>query len=111
MLPAYEEASRIGPALDELFGYLYRGGPARRYGRSAEELGRWDVLVVDDGSTDDTVAVVEARPEAQAGSDGSDAHVAVKWMVSNSCVFVGTLLRTLTLRGSPQVLVLGAISI
>ena len=29
VLPAYNEAERIGPALDELFGYLRRGGPAR----------------------------------------------------------------------------------
>jgi hypothetical protein len=35
VLPAYNEASRIGPALDELFGYLSRSGPAREGGRSA----------------------------------------------------------------------------
>jgi dolichyl-phosphate beta-glucosyltransferase len=71
VLPAYNEADRIEPALDELFGYLRRGGPAREGGRSAAELGRWDVLVVDDGSTDETVRKVEARPEAQVGADGS----------------------------------------
>jgi glycosyltransferase involved in cell wall biosynthesis len=65
VLPAYNEANRIGPALDELFGYLRRGGPAREGGASAEELGRWDVLVVDDGSSDQTAALVEARSEAQ----------------------------------------------
>ena len=36
VLPAYNEAERIGPALDELFGYLRRGGPARQGGRSAD---------------------------------------------------------------------------
>jgi dolichyl-phosphate beta-glucosyltransferase len=64
VLPAYEEAQRIGPALDELFGYLRRSGPAREGGRSADELGRWDVLVVDDGSTDVTAAIVEGHREA-----------------------------------------------
>jgi dolichyl-phosphate beta-glucosyltransferase len=64
VLPAYNEAARIGPALDELFGYLQRGGPAREGGISASELGAWSVLVVDDGSTDDTAALVLARREA-----------------------------------------------
>jgi dolichyl-phosphate beta-glucosyltransferase len=70
VVPAYNEAARIGPALDELFGWLQRGGPARSRGRSSDEIGPWDVLVVDDGSEDDTVDIVEARPEAQAGPDG-----------------------------------------
>lgn len=64
VLPAYNEAARIGPALDELFGYLERRGPAREGGRSASELGPWEVVVVDDGSTDDTAAIVTRRPEA-----------------------------------------------
>jgi dolichyl-phosphate beta-glucosyltransferase len=71
VLPAYNEAARLGPALDELFGYLRRVGPPREGGRSATELGAWDVLVVDDGSTDSTAALVEARPEAQPGLDGA----------------------------------------
>jgi dolichyl-phosphate beta-glucosyltransferase len=71
VLPAYNEAERIGPALDELFGWLHRGGPAREGGRSSDDLGSWDVLVVDDGSTDATVRLVESRPEAQPGLDGS----------------------------------------
>lgn len=64
VLPAYDEASRIGPALEELFGYLRRRGPAREGGGSADDLGRWDVLVVDDGSNDATADIVAARPEA-----------------------------------------------
>jgi dolichyl-phosphate beta-glucosyltransferase len=71
VLPAYNEAARIGSALDELFGYLHRGGPARAGGRSSDELGAWDVLVVDDGSTDDTAAIVEGRPEAAPKADGT----------------------------------------
>jgi dolichyl-phosphate beta-glucosyltransferase len=77
VVPAYNEAERIGPALDELFGWLRRGGPARNRGRSSDELGAWDVLVVDDGSEDDTVDVVESRPEAQPGVDGSSPELRV----------------------------------
>jgi dolichyl-phosphate beta-glucosyltransferase len=65
VLPAYNEARRIEPALDELFGYLRRRGPARAGGASADELGPWDVLVVDDGSSDATAALVESRIEAR----------------------------------------------
>jgi glycosyltransferase involved in cell wall biosynthesis len=71
VLPAYNEARRIGPALDELFGYLRRTGPAREGGRAPDELGPCTVLLVDDGSDDETAAIVEARPEAQPGSDGT----------------------------------------
>ena len=73
VLPAYNESERIGPALDELFGYLRRRGPLARdgapgAGRLPERI---DVLVVDDGSSDDTAALVQARPEAQPGPKGS----------------------------------------
>jgi dolichyl-phosphate beta-glucosyltransferase len=71
VLPAYNEAQRITSALDELFGYLERAGPAREGGRSAADLGPWQVLVVDDGSDDRTAALVEARPEAAPTGDGS----------------------------------------
>src|SRR5688500_7566294 len=65
VLPAFNEAERIGSALDELFGYLHRAGPAREGGRPASEMGDVEVLVVDDGSSDATAAIVEARPEAK----------------------------------------------
>jgi dolichyl-phosphate beta-glucosyltransferase len=55
VLPAYNEAARIGPALDELFAYLRSPG----LGLPASI----DVLVVDDGSTDSTADLVRARPE------------------------------------------------
>ena len=61
VLPAYNEAERIGPALHELFGYL-RSGPNDR--SPAGLPTQIDVLVVDDGSTDGTVELVLARPEA-----------------------------------------------
>ncbi len=77
VLPAYNESARIGPALDELFGWLRRGGPARSRGRSSSEIGAWDVLVVDDGSDDDTVAIVGSRPEARPGPDGSPPLLSV----------------------------------
>jgi dolichyl-phosphate beta-glucosyltransferase len=66
VLPAYNESARIGSALDELFGYLTRGGKAREGGRPASDMGPVEVLVVDDGSSDDTAAIVAARPEARA---------------------------------------------
>ena len=66
VLPAYNEAERIGPALDELFGYLHRRGERARDGApGAGPLpDQIEVLVVDDGSTDETTTIVEARPEA-----------------------------------------------
>lgn len=68
VLPAYNEASRIGPALDELFGYLRRGGPAPAGGLGSVELGEVEVIVVDDGSSDDTAALVEIRAESDAAA-------------------------------------------
>jgi dolichyl-phosphate beta-glucosyltransferase len=69
VLPAYNEEARLGPALDELFGYLGRRGSDARDGRpgSAELPASVTVLVVDDGSTDGTGAVVRSRPETADG--------------------------------------------
>ena len=66
VLPAFNEADRIGPALDELFGYLHRRGELARDGSLGAAMlpEAIEVLVVDDGSTDATVEIVEARPEA-----------------------------------------------
>lgn len=79
VLPAYNEADRIGPALDELFGYLHRRGPEARDGApgSAGLPERIDVLVVDDGSEDGTADVVRARPEAVPPLDGSEPELRV----------------------------------
>ncbi len=77
VLPAYNEEARISPALDELFGYLRRrGGPPREGNPGSSNLpDDIHVLVVDDGSSDATAALVRARPEAapgvhEAGTDG-----------------------------------------
>ncbi|MGA2512210.1 MAG: dolichyl-phosphate beta-glucosyltransferase [Candidatus Limnocylindrales bacterium] len=64
VLPAYNEEARLGPALDELFAHLC----------SAPEgvlPATVNVLVVDDGSTDGTAALVKARPEFAV--DGTDS--------------------------------------
>jgi dolichyl-phosphate beta-glucosyltransferase len=69
VLPAFNESARIGSALDELFSYLTRDGTAREGGRAASDMGPVEVLVVDDGSSDDTAAIVAGRPEASAGTE------------------------------------------
>jgi dolichyl-phosphate beta-glucosyltransferase len=66
VLPAYNEEARLGPALDELFGYLRRHDERGRDGApgAAQLPDDVRVLVVDDGSADATAALVRARPEA-----------------------------------------------
>ena len=77
VLPAFDEAERIDPALDELFGYLRRRGERARDGApgAAELPSSIEIVVVDDGSTDDTAARVERRPEATGAIDGVTLRV------------------------------------
>jgi glycosyltransferase involved in cell wall biosynthesis len=74
VLPAFNEAERIGPALDELFAYL-----DATLGASPGDgiPPRIDVLVVDDGSADGTGDIVRARPEANRPRDGDLASLAI----------------------------------
>lgn len=51
VIPAYNEARRLGPTLDRVTGYLRERGI------------RHEVLVVDDGSTDGTASLVEVHAE------------------------------------------------
>jgi dolichyl-phosphate beta-glucosyltransferase len=68
VLPAYNEDARLGEALDELFGYLRRRAPTGREGAPGAAVlpSRVDVLVVDDGSSDGTAALVRRRAEFEA---------------------------------------------
>jgi dolichyl-phosphate beta-glucosyltransferase len=77
VLPAYNEAERIGPALDELFGYLRRRDDRARDGApGADRLpAEIEIVVVDDGSSDDTVRIVEERPEARDPLNGISLRV------------------------------------
>jgi len=69
VLPAYNEAQRLGPALDELFAYLDAPPVEGVHPRI-------DVLVVDDGSTDGTVDLVQARPEFDRPKGADQASLA-----------------------------------
>ncbi len=77
VLPAFDEAGRIEPALDELFGYLRRRGESARDGApgAARLPDRIEVLVVDDGSTDGTADIVRARPEVGDPKAGATLSV------------------------------------
>ena len=65
VLPAFDEEARLGPALDELFAYLHHRADRGRDGAlgAAHLPPEIAVLIVDDGSTDGTAALVRARPE------------------------------------------------
>jgi dolichyl-phosphate beta-glucosyltransferase len=58
VIPANNEARRLGPTLDRVTEYL-----RARQDREQGPEGEHEVLVVDDGSTDDTAARVEAHPD------------------------------------------------
>jgi len=84
VLPAYNEQSRIGPALDELFDYL--DAPPVEGVRPAI-----DVLVVDDGSTDRTADLVRERAEARAPGAAQLAVMTVPHAGKGAAVRAGML--------------------
>jgi len=88
VLPAYNEAERLGPALDELFAWL--DGPARHVVPPLPE--DIDILVVDDGSADGTADLVRARPEfVLAGGPGRLSLLSVPHGGKGAAVRAGML--------------------
>lgn len=61
-IPAYNEAKRILPSLERIVAYMEKRHPG------------YDILVVDDGSTDDTAGVIERRfgPQVAVRSCGGN---------------------------------------
>lgn len=55
VIPAYNEARRLTATLDKVRDYLVRHGQ------------RYEIIVVDDGSTDDTARLIAARQRRDAG--------------------------------------------
>ena len=74
VLPAYNEEDRLGPALDELFGYLRRrGGPPREGAPPSANLpGRIHVLVVDEGARTARRSSSERGPKRRSRSATPD---------------------------------------
>ena len=62
VVPAYNEERRLRPGIDAICHYLRRSGERN-----------WELIVVDDGSTDRTAAVAAARQQRKIGSSGSAA--------------------------------------
>src|SRR3954469_8896604 len=65
VIPAYNEARRLGATLAEVSGYLSR------------QPWRWEIRIVDDGSSDETAAIAEtAGAREAAGEAGEPAGAA-----------------------------------
>jgi glycosyltransferase involved in cell wall biosynthesis len=71
LIPAFNEAARLPPTLEATLAYL-----------AATRIGPWEVIVVDDGSTDDTAGLVRRRMaerfvegRAEGGNELADGAV------------------------------------
>jgi dolichyl-phosphate beta-glucosyltransferase len=71
VLHAFNEEARLGAGLDELFAFLDADAARATLPDDVR------VLVVDDGSSDGTAAIVHHRPEARPRADGSPGRLRV----------------------------------
>ena len=58
VIPAYNEEGRIGSTIDSILGYLKN---------HLTKIKKWEIIVVDDGSTDRTIAVVIDKKRKASG--------------------------------------------
>jgi glycosyltransferase involved in cell wall biosynthesis len=73
VIPAYNEAARIGASLDRLTAWLAATARAGAPAGPARLEGPVEIVVVDDGSADGTVAAVEKAAAGLARSAGAPA--------------------------------------
>ena len=77
VIPAYNEGMRIGPTLEKIVSFL------------SDQPYEWEVLVVDDGSSDDTAAVVNTWVQTRDEVRGETIpHAGKGWAVRHGMLSV-----------------------